>query len=344
MTENTTVVFADRGNVTIEERDRPTPDDDEVLIETTRSLISTGTEMAGLAGDYRPDDFPRSPGYSNVGRVVETGAGVNEDWLDRRVATWSPHQRYVSAPATECRLVPDGVSDREAAFCSLAEIGMNGVRRGEIEWGEMVAVFGLGLVGQFAVRAALAAGAAHVVGFDVADRRIEFLPDHPAVAGANPERADPETAVRDATLRRFTEGDGGRRLVDDPEGSLADAVVEATANVEAIPEEFAVLRELGTFVVLSSPREAGKFDFYEHCHRPGYDIVGAHVMTHPERATPHAPWTRKRHGSLFFTLLGDGRFEVESLVSHEYAAADAPDAYEMLRERRTEAMGVQLEW
>jgi threonine dehydrogenase-like Zn-dependent dehydrogenase len=72
--------------------------------------------------------------------------------------------------------------------------------------------------------------------------------------------------------------------------------------------------------------------------------VGAHVTTHPDGGTAADPWTEQRHGELFFALLDQDRIAVEDLLSHRFDAADAADAYRLLRENRTEAMGVLLEW
>jgi NADPH:quinone reductase-like Zn-dependent oxidoreductase len=53
--DNETLVFPAAGEFTLE--DRPVPDLrlDEVLIETTASLVSTGTELTLLSGEFPPD-------------------------------------------------------------------------------------------------------------------------------------------------------------------------------------------------------------------------------------------------------------------------------------------------
>jgi 2-desacetyl-2-hydroxyethyl bacteriochlorophyllide A dehydrogenase len=327
---NPTVVFTADGEVTVAEREAPDPGPGELLVETTHSLISTGTELGLLEGKVQGSWGERpieAPGYSNAGEVVGVGDGVAADWVGTRVAVQGGHAKYVTVDRGDCRRVPEGIDDPAAAFSRLAEITMNGVRRGEVEWGETVAVYGAGLVGQLATRFARVAGARGVVAFDLAADRLEYLPDDPAVAGANPEERDPENAVADLS--------GGR---------LADVVVEATGSAAAIPGEFDVLRRQGRFVLLSSPRETGEFDYYRDWHRPGYELVGAHVTTHPDGGTATDPWTEQRHGELFFALLDQDRIAVEDLISHRFDAGDAADAYGLLRENRTEAMGVLLEW
>ncbi|MFB6135862.1 MAG: zinc-binding dehydrogenase [Halobacteriaceae archaeon] len=336
---NPTVVFPEAREVRVEDRDVPDPGPGEFLVETTRTLVSTGTELTILSGDYPEGsnwdsygEYPFDAGYCNVGEVVATGEGVDPDLVGTRVASRSSHAAYHTVAEDGLWVpVPEAVDDEEAAFFAIAGIVMNGVRRGEVSWGDDVAVYGLGLLGQFAVRFCQHAGARTVVGFDLADSRLEYLPDLPAVVGANPREEAPTD------------------VVDEAAGRDADVVFEVTGSPAAIPDQFDVLREAGRFVVLSSPRGETPFDFHDLCNGPGYEIVGAHEMTHaPERVAgwgyDDAAWTHRRHYEYFFELLAEGRVDVEPLVSHRVPGEDAPALYEDLLEDRTDALGVVLEW
>lgn len=334
MTTNHTIVFTDVESPTIEERPVPEPGPEEVVIRSDRTLVSTGTELTALSGDVPPGsswdthiEYPFTPGYNNVGTVVETGADVSSVSTGQRVATYGSHAEYVSASAVACRPIPDGVSNDEAVFFTIAEIVMNGVRRSDLAWGESAAVYGLGLLGQLTARVCQAAGARPVVGFDVADSRLEYLPDDPGIVAANPLEDDPETTVRAAARDR-----------------LADVVFEVTGNPDVITDEFDVLREQGRMVVLSSPRGETSIDLHDHCNSPSYAIIGAHNSSHPPVETPATPWTQHRHAELFFDLVEDGTLEVAPLVSHTESYREAPRLYERLLADRSEAMGVVLEW
>lgn len=68
------------------------PAADEVLIETERTLISVGSELAMLTETHQPDNlptdgFPIDPGYSNVGTVVEVGTDVDDGLVGERVCS-----------------------------------------------------------------------------------------------------------------------------------------------------------------------------------------------------------------------------------------------------------------
>ncbi|UTF52444.1 zinc-binding dehydrogenase [Natronosalvus rutilus] len=334
MSENPTIVFTDVESVSIEERDVPEPGSDQVMIRSERTLVSTGTELTVLSGDVPPgsswDDtieYPFTPGYNNVGTVVETGDAVETISTGDRVATYGSHAKYVRTDASTCRPIPDGVTDDDAVFFTIAEIVMNGIRRSGLTWGESSAVYGLGLLGQLAVRIGHAAGARPVVGFDVADSRLEYLPDKPNVVGANPLECDPETVLR-----------------EESEGRLADVVFEVTGNPNVITDEFDVLRDQGRLVVLSSPRGETRIDLHDHCNTPSYRIIGAHNSSHPSTATPDNPWTQHRHAELFFEYVTDGSIDVSSLVSHSVPFREGPRLYDDLLEDRSEAMGIVLEW
>lgn len=341
MTANPTVVFTEPRQARIEDRAIPEPGPGEVLVETSRSLVSTGTELTAFSGDYPAgsvwdqfSDYPMEPGYCNIGEVVEAGAEVDDDLVGRTVATREPHQRYVTAEAGSsfCLPVPEEIPDEEAAFFAIAGIVMNGVRRGDVAWGDDVAIYGLGLLGQLATRLSHLAGARSVVGFDLADDRLEFVPDEAGVLAANPEAADPKAIVEEAT--------GGK---------LADVVFEVTGVPDAIVDQFAALRERGRFVMLSSPRGETTIDFHDHCNNPSYEIVGAHEMSHaPETARSPAydtyDWTHRRHYELFFDLVADDRLSVADLISHRVPVEDAPETYESLLADRSDAMGVVFEW
>jgi hypothetical protein len=86
--------FTEPFKVEIREEPLPSPVDDQILIQTTLSAISAGTELLFYTG-RQPSDmkldgsipslpglagYPVSYGYSLAGRIVEAGPGVRADW------------------------------------------------------------------------------------------------------------------------------------------------------------------------------------------------------------------------------------------------------------------------
>lgn len=332
---NPTVVFTGPGQVVVEDRPLPIPAAGEVLIQTRRTLISTGTELTILNGQFPAQSrwadygrFPFVPGYDHIGTVVEVGPEVDRAWLGRKVASYAAHAAYVLGRPAALRQIHRDLPDEQAAFFTLAEIAMNGVRRGQVTWGETAAVYGLGLLGQLVARLCRLAGAAMVIGVDLAPSRLALFPHLSRMAALNPAEGD--LIARAQALTR---------------GRLAEVVFELTGNPEAIPAEFALLRRQGRMVLLSSPRgPTPLFDFHDLCNSPSYTIIGAHNSSHPAHETLQQPWTQRRHAELFFDLVADGELEVASLISHRLACTEAPRIYAALREDRSQAMGVVLEW
>lgn len=332
---NPTVVFTAPGQVAVEDRPLPAPGTGQVLIRTHRTLISTGTELTILKGQFPPKSrwaeygrFPFVPGYDHIGTVVEVGPEVDRAWLGRKVGSYAPHAAHVLGRPSSLRQINREIPGEEAAFFTLAEIAMNGVRRGQVTWGEVAAVYGLGLLGQLVARLCRLAGAGLVIGVDLAPSRLALFPRLPRMAALDPAEGDLVAKAQELTR-----------------GRLADVVFELTGNPEAIPGEFALLRRQGRMVLLSSPRgPTPLFDFHDLCNSPSYTIIGAHNSSHPGSETADHPWTQQRHAELFFDLVADGELEIAPLISHRLPFGEAPRIYAALLADRTQAMGVVLEW
>ena len=332
---NPSVVFTDVAEVEIQDRPIPRPAAGEVLIRTSKSLISTGTETTVLSGDFPKDSawaryaqgFPIQPGYCNVGEVVEVAAKGDEDLLGKKVCSYGVHARYVAMARDEVKVIDRPVRDEHAAFATMFSITANGVRKSGIQFGESAVVFGLGLLGQIAVRLLDLAGARPIVAADISEWRLELLPKGPHVHPVNPRSQDIDDVV--PGLCR---------------GRKADVVFEVTGNQNAIPGELAALRDGGTFVVLSSPRGKVEFDFHDLCNAPSFTLLGVHSKSHPKVEEYDNPWTIRRHWELFFDLLAGEVLDLDPLISHRASYADAPSLYHMLLNSRDKAMGVVLDW
>ena len=335
MTErNPTIVFTQPGQVVIEQRPVPEPTQGQALIRTKRTLISTGTELTILSGDFPKDSawsrygrFPFLPGYDNVGEVIAVGEGVSDKWVGSRVASYGLHACYVTIDADSLRPIDDEVPDEYAVFSTVAEITLNGVRKGGVRLGDSVVIYGAGLIGQLTARFCGLCGARPVITVDIADPRLSRLPKEPFFVAFNPRVDDVVSGVREETR-----------------GRMADVVFEATGDQDLIPAEFGCLREQGRFVVLSSPRGKTAFDFHDLCNSPSYSIVGTHNRSHPLYPTADNPWTGKRDAEFFFDIVRKGELDVGNLISHRIPYSQAPEIYRQLLKDRSGFMGVILMW
>lgn len=195
------------GKTILEEVPIPALKSGQVLIETTRSLVSLGTERMlvefGKANylqkaKQQPDKVkevinkvktdglrptinavfnklgqPLPLGYCNVGKVIAVGKGVEDFKVGDRVASNGYHAEYVSVPKNLVVKIPENVSDEEAAFTVIGAIGLQGIRLINPTYGETVVVVGLGLIGLLTAQL-LKANGCRVIGFDFDQAKVEL--------------------------------------------------------------------------------------------------------------------------------------------------------------------------
>ena len=310
-----------------------TPDPGQVLIETERTLVSAGTELAIVMGTHigftTGAAWPRYPmalGYTALGRVKKVGADVVGFSPGDRVLASTPHASHALVDARQLLLVPANCSADGALLAYLSSIPMNGVRLAQPRLGDGMVVFGQGLIGALAARIGRIAGCRPVLGVDpIAERRA--LAASAGIVPVDPGVTDPAEVHRD--------------LAD---GRLPDVVVEATGAPSLIPEALRIAGEMARVVLLGSPRGRVEIDPYTDVHRKGVSIVGAHARVAPATATPYNPFTTERNRSLALSLVADGSLSTEGLVSHHVAPDAAADTYRALANRAPGYMGVVIDW
>ncbi|MBY0402196.1 zinc-binding alcohol dehydrogenase, partial [Myxococcota bacterium] len=120
-------------------------------------------------------DVPQPLGYASAGIVEAVGEGVHSLAVGDRVACagagYANHAELIVVPENLTAHVPDGLALEKAAFATLGAIAMQGLRVGAPSLGEVVAVIGLGLIGQLTVQLLLANGC-RVYGIDLDPKRI----------------------------------------------------------------------------------------------------------------------------------------------------------------------------
>lgn len=178
-----------------------------ILIKTSRSLVSLGTEkmlvefgranfidkarqqpekVKQVFNKIKADGFkptfdaisrklsePIPLGYCNVGEVVGIGEGISEFKIGDRVASNGHHAEVVCVPKNLVVLIPDNVSDDEATFTVVGAIALQGIRLANPTLGETVAVIGLGLIGQLTIDL-LQANGCEVVAFDFDQSKVDL--------------------------------------------------------------------------------------------------------------------------------------------------------------------------
>lgn len=339
MEKNYQVVFTGKSQVELQEVPMPEPKKNEVLIKTIVSQISTGTELTMLEANVDDDSpwhenivFPNYPGYSNVGEIVAVGEGVDASLIGKKTLTLCPHAKYATEDVTglNFRLVPNGVKADDAVFGVIAQIALASIRCAKIRPGEVVAVFGAGLIGQLVARHAKIAGALEVIVADVSDHRLSMVPNESSYTTLNTKGLSLEQ-INDFIRERN-------------EGRLADIVFETTGFQGLMDTELRCVANNGKVIVTSSPKGKSTVDF-DYCNRRGISIICAHNgAMHTDAPTNLDRWTRKADSEYFMQLVKKGQIKVDNMITHKESYKKAVDMYNMLMADRTKALAVHLCW
>lgn len=333
MKEGWSVVFTGANQVEVVKESTPEPRSGEVLVEARCTLISTGTEGIIFARLFDPGthwdrwvQYPFHPGYSFVGRVQAVGPGVDHVHVGDRVAARANHRQYTNLPAQSLYPIPEGISDEDAAWFGLANIVQIAIRRAEHSLGDSVVIVGLGLLGQLVVQYVRLMGARVVVAVDPAARRLEMAKSHGATHILPLEA---EAAV-DEVLRLT--------------GGGADVVYDVTGHARVFSSCLRMSRRLGKVVLLGDTGSPGQQCLTPDVVTRGLRIIGSHDSNAPHISDDPAVWDHHRMAQLFYEYVLRGDMRVSDLVTHRYSPLEAASAYAMLRERRSEAMGVIFDW
>jgi threonine dehydrogenase-like Zn-dependent dehydrogenase len=270
-------------------------------------------------------EYPWDAGYCNVGTVLKVGKAVTEFKPGDRVSSTGPHATAFTISENDALLINEGVSDDEAAFATIAQIVMQGIRLADIKLGESAVVCGLGLLGQFTVTLARHVGAWPLIGVDLEEFRRKIALQMGATTVAAPEEI--ACVIANSTEQR-----------------MADVVFEVTGSPAVIPIALGWVRRLGRFVMVSSPSGPTTIDFHDQVNARGTVIIGAHNYTHASVSNEYNRWTRKADTQYYLQLVQAGLFSAEKLITHRFAWEEAPRAYQQLLDDRSSTLGVILEW
>jgi 2-desacetyl-2-hydroxyethyl bacteriochlorophyllide A dehydrogenase len=335
-------VIVEPYRVEVREVDLSAPAPNQILVQTAVSAVSAGTELAVYTGthqwlkDPRLVDwkFPFRPGYSAAGQIVAVGAEIQG---------WQPGDR-ISYPGNHASAelltvghergrwwrLPDKLDAERASLACIARYGMGAAIRAGITLGRSAAVLGLGIIGQFALRSLLAAGAHPVIGIDSVRMRRE------AALAAGAELAlDPAAGeIRDQL---------GRAL----DATGVELVADATGIPDAVPVAMSLACDGGQVVVVGSPRgRAKEVNFYDDLHRRYLEVTGAHgnMLFEPSHTRLAGTWDIRKAQTWLLAEMAADRFNLNGLVTHRITADGLRAAYEGLLHKKEEYLGVVVHW
>jgi 2-desacetyl-2-hydroxyethyl bacteriochlorophyllide A dehydrogenase len=312
----------------------PAPGADEVLVETTCSAISAGTEMLVYQGRFPRDletdsaisslrggfRYPLAYGYACVGVVRETGIQVDRSWRDRLVFAFQPHTSHFITTPEALLPVPASLPCDSACFLPNMETAINLVQDGAPVFGERVLVLGQGIVGLL-----------------TASLLSEFPLDVLVTADCYPLRCNSSPVNRNLSLDPHAPGfrrDAGGLLKQG-----ADLTFELSGNPTALNDAIALTAFSGRIVVGSWYGEKQvEVDLGGTFHRSRIKLISSQVSTiAPEL---EGRWDKARRFEAAWKALE--RVRPEKWITHRFAIDEAAEAYRLLDESPQETIQILL--
>ena len=341
------------GDTILEEVPMPKVSAGTVLIQTTRSLVSLGTEKMlvdfGKANfiqkaKQQPDkvkmvlnkvrsdglgptleavvnklEQPLPLGYCNVGKVIAIGKGVTDFAVGDRVCSNANHAEFVCVPKNLVAKIPDNVSDEEAAFTVVGAIGLQGIRLLQPTFGETIVVIGLGLIGLITAELLLANGC-NVIGFDFDPLKVSIAREKGVVAMNPLEGIDQVKFVES-----YTNGIG------------ADGVIITASNKgnEIISQSANMCRKRGRIILIGVVGlDISRADFYEK--EISFQVscsygAGRYDENYEKKGNDYpiayVRWTEKRNFEAILNAISKQTLDVKPLITEKVPLNDYKKIY-----------------
>ena len=362
-----------QGKVEIENVPVPVPGPNELLVKNIASAISTGTERLNVqqSGKSTIGRLRENPsllkqafgvlfskglrktietydivmkgtseiGYSSCGEVISVGTSVTDIQAGDLVACGGSgkayHADFVAVPRNLVARVPKGVSPKDACFATVGAIAIHGIRKTECVFGENIAIIGLGLIGQLALRIAQASGM-NVFVYDPDTDRVDTACMVNSVNGTS-DIHQFENMIDKLTNSRGVDG---------------VLICAATTSKSPIDLALSIVRNEGRVVLVGTARiEFSRRDLYDteaefsvsRSYGPGrYD------STYEEKGLDYpyeyVRWTENRNMLFFLSLLSNNKISITELISNEVEFESAPLFFEALASRTIKPIGAVIKY
>jgi len=360
------------GRLELQEVPLPAAPPAGVLVRTTHSVISLGTEKMKVEqarmnllqkARARPDqvrkvvdtaktlgwrsamekvrnrlETPTPLGYSAAGVVVAVDSANTRFRVGDRVACAGAecafHAEYIALPDLLVTPVPPGVENWQAAYTTLCAIALQAVRQTEPSLGDRVLVMGQGLVGLLVTNLLKVSGA-RVLAVDLEPARKPFCES----MGAEKTVILGEQNLADE-VRAWTEGFGVDKAV----------ICTATQSNAPIEQAAEALRDRGRLVDVGITKiELPWKLFYEkelevrfsRSYGPGrYDP--AYEWGGNDYPLGYVRWTEQRNFQACLHLMAAGQINLASLTTLQAPFGEALKVYQELLADGTKHLGVVL--
>lgn len=330
------ILFTEKNKAELITVDLREPADNEVMVETAVSTISSGTERANITGDPNVNAggesnvvFPRASGYSSAGIVVKKGGVVKRvDVGDRVVVYWGHHKSYNTVPEEQVVKIQDAsIGFETGAMSFISTFPMAAIRKTRLEIGESTIVMGLGILGMIAVKLLRTAGAVPIIAADPNPKRRKLALKNGADYAFNPLCGDFAEKVKSVT------------------GGGVNVAIEVTGIGSGFNQALDCMAKFGRVALLGCTRNSDfTVDYYRKIHYPGITVIGAHTSARPN-VESHSGWfTHRDDISAVLKLCGGGRLNLDDIIEETHSPEECPDVYNRLVFDKDFPVAVQFDW
>jgi 2-desacetyl-2-hydroxyethyl bacteriochlorophyllide A dehydrogenase len=267
-----------------------------------------------------PRHYPFATGYQRCAVVESVGSRVEglqpgdmvisgrSRLSDQGLKGSASHIGMGVCDARDVYRLPDGVDPEEAAFWVMVGVGLHGSRMSRVQANDVVAVVGLGMIGQMAAQAARRRGAT-VIASDSDERRVRL-----GAVSAHDVIAAPPAEFADELLGRYPDG--------------VDIVADTGSKVAIWDTCMRMVKREGTINLQG---------YY-----PGSFVIDSYAA-HVHRVTVVCPSGYDAPDTIA-AALGTGDFSVAPLITHRFAAKEAVAAYDVVMRAPWEIVGGVIDW
>jgi len=325
----------------------------KLLIRTTHSLVSIGTErmlvefgksnliskalqqpervkmvldkiksdglLPTIETVFNKLEQPLPLGYSNAGIVVEIGAGVSGFSVGDRVASNGQHAEYVCIPQNLVAKIPSNVSLEEATFTVIGSIGLQGIRLCSPTFGETIVVTGLGLIGLLTAQMLLANGC-RVIGIDIDEIKCSIARKF-GVITINPASGDDPVKI----VQEITSGVGADGVI----------ITASAKNNDIISQAARMSRKRGRIILVGVVGlDINRAEFYDKeltfqvscSYGPGrYDEL--YEQKGIDYPLAFVRWSEKRNFEAILEAISTGKLNVKNLITEIVDIEDFQSVY-----------------
>jgi threonine dehydrogenase-like Zn-dependent dehydrogenase len=233
--------------------------------------------------------------------------------------------------------IPDGIPDEKVLFLSdIFPTGYMGAEMCDIKKGDVIAVWGCGPVGQFAIKSAYLLGAERVIGIDRFEYRLRMAREKAGAETINYENEDVYDALMDMT--------GGRG---------PDSVIDAVGMEAHAAGAAGAYDRVKQAMMLESDRPHVLREAIMACRNGGtVSVIGVYAGWDdklPIGSFMNRSLTLKtgqchvqRYMKPLLDRIQKGEIDPSFVITHQMKLDEAPEGYKMFRDKQDECMKVVL--